>query len=59
MRLLNASDGSSVSELGPVKRQGTVSLPLKKGRYLLVFDNGMSAISSKSVAPQIYLTYFR
>jgi len=44
---------------GVVRESGKFSQPLKKGHYLLVFDNRFSMFAAKSISPDLKLSYYK
>jgi len=56
---MKASDGRVIFDSGRVKSFGQVKQRLAMGAYTLIFDNRFSALSSKSVSPDLKLVYYR
>jgi S1-C subfamily serine protease len=51
--------GSVILNSGRVSGVGQIQQRLQRGRYVLMFDNRFSTFSSKSVSPELKLTYYR
>jgi hypothetical protein len=56
---LAAAGGSVVVNSGRVSGYGQFKQRLSRGAYVIVFDNRFSTFSSKSVSPDLKLTYYR
>jgi Trypsin-like peptidase domain/emp24/gp25L/p24 family/GOLD len=56
---LIAATGGVVLNSGRVAGYGQFKQRLPRGRYTIVFDNRFSTFSSKSVSPDLKLTYYR
>jgi S1-C subfamily serine protease len=56
---LRAADNQVVLDSGRVSGSGQIRIRLPRGSYVLYFDNHFSTFSSKSVSPDLKLTYYR
>ena len=56
---LVTSDNRVVFNSGRVKAYGQVKQRLPRGTYSLIFNNGFSTFSSKSVSPDLKLTWYK
>jgi len=57
--LLAGPGGSVIVNSGRVSGSGQFKQRLPPGKYTILFDNRFSALSSKSVSPDLKLTYYR
>jgi hypothetical protein len=56
---MKASDGRAIFDSGRVKSHSQIKQRLAMGAYTLFFDNRFSAVSSKSVSPDLNLVSYR
>jgi len=56
---LVGAGGAVIVNSGRVSGYGQFKQRLQRGAYAVIFDNGFSTFSSKSVSPDLRLTYYR
>jgi S1-C subfamily serine protease len=56
---LSGPNGSVIVNSGRVAGFGQFKQRLQRGKYTIVFDNRFSTLSSKSVSPDLKLTYYK
>ena len=57
--VLSGPNGSVIVNSGRVAGFGQFKQRLQRGKYTIVFDNRFSTLSSKSVSPDLKLTYYK